>query len=303
MLTETADLLRAEPWAFVATAGLVGLIVGSFLNVVIHRLPRVMERQWKEQCRELFAGEALGEESGPPQEETGHGYGLAFPASHCPHCEHPIRARDNIPVLGYLLLKGRCRHCGETISIRYPIVEALSGVLAGVVAGYFGFGAQALAGLVLTWVLLVLAFIDLDEFLLPDSITLPFLWFGILLALFGVFVDLHSAVIGAIAGYLTLWSIYQLFRLLTGKEGMGYGDFKLLALLGAWLGWQALPAIVLLSSLVGAVVGITLIAVRGQDRNLPIPFGPYLAIAGWIALLWGDDLVHTYLRWVAVPPA
>ncbi|HKJ76379.1 MAG TPA: A24 family peptidase [Gammaproteobacteria bacterium] len=303
MLTEAVRFLQAEQWAFVLVAVVIGLIVGSFLNVVIHRLPRVMEREWREQCKELMAGESLGDESGPPQEETGAGYGLAFPGSQCPHCEHPVRARDNIPILGYLVLKGRCRHCGEPIGLRYPIVEALSGVMAGVVAWHFGFGAQGLAGLALTWALLALTFIDLDEFLLPDGITLPFLWLGILLALFGVFVDLHSSVIGAMAGYLVLWSIYQLFRLLTGKEGMGYGDFKLLALLGAWLGWQALPAIVLLSSLVGAVAGIALIAFRGQDRNVPIPFGPYLAVAGWIALLWGDTLIRTYLHWAGTPPA
>ena len=302
MLSELVRFLQAEPWAFVLAAVVVGLVVGSFLNVVIHRLPRVMEREWREQCKELMAGELLADESGPPKEETGSGYGLAFPGSRCPHCEHPIRARDNIPLLGYLLLKGRCRHCGERIGLRYPIVEALSGVMAGVVAWQFGFGAQALAGLALTWALLALTFIDLDEFLLPDGITLPFLWLGILLALFGVFVDLQSSVIGAIAGYLVLWSIYQLFRLLTGKEGMGYGDFKLLGLLGAWLGWQSLPAVILLSSLVGAVVGIALIVVRGQDRNVPIPFGPYLAAAGWIALIWGDTLIRTYLHWAGTPP-
>jgi leader peptidase (prepilin peptidase)/N-methyltransferase len=222
---------------------------------------------------------------------------LARPRSRCPHCGHAIRFYENIPILSYLWLRGKCSDCGARISPRYPLIELLTGVLSAIVAWHFGFGWQAGAALVLTWALIALSMIDIDHQLLPDSITLPFLWLGLVLSLFPVFADVRASLIGAIAGYLSLWSIYQLFKLLTGKEGMGFGDFKLLALLGAWMGWQSLPMIVLLSSAVGAVLGGAMMVIQGRGRHQPIPFGPYLAIAGWIALLWGDQISGAYLRW------
>lgn len=281
--------LEQTPAAFVAAVCILGLLVGSFLNVVILRLPRMLEREWQAQCRELLAGAA--DTPAPPER-----FNLWWPPSTCPQCSHRIRAWENIPVLSYLLLRGRCSSCGTRISARYPAIEALTAVLSACVAWHFGFGAAALAALLLTWALIALSVIDIDHQLLPDNITLPLLWLGLLLSLAGVFTDPRASLIGAAAGYLSLWSVYHAFRLLTGKEGMGYGDFKLLAALGAWLGWQALPVIILLSSLVGAVVGIVLIVTLGRDRNVPIPFGPYLAAAGWLALLWGDKLTSTYLR-------
>jgi len=265
---------------------LLGLVVGSFLNVVIHRLPRMLERDWQDQCAEL-RGEPVPE---PPP------YNLVTPASGCPACGHPIRPWENIPLLSYLLLRGRCSACGTPISARYPLVELASGLLSMLVAWQFGPGSQALVALLLLWGLIALTVIDFDTQLLPDQLTLPLLWLGLLLNTGGLFTDLGSAVIGAAAGYLALWLVFHIFRLLTGKEGMGYGDFKLLAMLGGWLGWQLLPQIVLVSSLVGAVVGITLILVAGRDHNRPIPFGPYLASAGLIALLWGQQINDSYLR-------
>lgn len=271
-------------------AALLGLVIGSFLNVVIHRLPIMMERSWHAQCAEL-RGEA------PASTER---LNLWAPRSRCPACNHPISAVENIPIISYLVQKGRCTGCGQKISARYPSVELLSAVMAAAVAWHFGATVQTVAALVLTWSLVALTFIDLDHQLLPDDITLPVLWLGLGLSLFGVFVDANTSIIGALAGYLSLWSVYQLFRLVTGKEGMGHGDFKLLALLGAWLGWQALPVVIILSSLVGAVVGISLIVLRGHDRAAPIPFGPYLAAAGWLAMLWGDDLTRGYLHWAGI---
>lgn len=280
--------LQAHPVAFLLLVAVLGLMVGSFLNVVIARLPVIMEREWRTQCAEL--------EGTAPAEDAPERFNLMVPRSRCPQCGHGITALENIPVLSYLVLRGRCSACGAGISPRYPIIELLGAVLAVCVAWRFGFGVQAAAAVVLTWALISLSFIDIDHQLLPDSITLPLLWLGIGLNLFGVFTTLASSVIGAMAGYLVLWSIYHLFKLLTGKEGIGYGDFKLLAMLGAWMGWQALPVIVLLSSVVGAVVGIAMMALRGHDRNVPIPFGPYIATAGWIALLWGEELVRFYLE-------
>ena len=224
-------------------------------------------------------------------------FNLIAPRSRCPHCGHTIRAIDNIPIISYLLLRGRCAACRHPISARYPIIEGVTGLLSMVVAWHFGFTWEALAALFLTWALVALSVIDFDHQLLPDTITIPFLWIGLVLGLLALFTDIRSAVIGAIVGYLSLWSIYQLFKLLTGKEGMGYGDFKLLAMLGAWMGWQYLLVIVLLSSVVGAAVGITLTTVMGRDRSIPIPFGPYLAAAGWLALLWGNELIAAYWRW------
>ncbi|MBV2122544.1 MAG: A24 family peptidase [Candidatus Thiodiazotropha sp. (ex Ctena orbiculata)] len=284
------DFLNNNSGAFLLLALVVGLIVGSFLNVVIHRLPKMMEQQWHRDCDEL---KGLTSESTDKSEV----YNLNTPASHCPKCQHKIRPWENIPVISWLLLKGRCSNCQNPISVRYPIIEAVTGLLSLWIAFHFGFSWEAIAALLLTWSLIALTVIDFDVQLLPDNITLPFLWLGLLVNINGLFTDLESAVIGAIAGYMALWSVFQLFKKLTGKEGMGYGDFKLLAMLGAWLGWQYLPQIILLSALVGAVVGILLIVVRGRDRNIPIPFGPYLAAAGWISLMWGSQINQAYLRW------
>ncbi len=282
-----ANYFEQNPAFFITSITLLGALVGSFLNVVIHRLPIMMERQWRQQCAELY------QQQPPAATEP---YNLAQPGSSCPHCGHKIRPWENIPVVSYLMLRGKCSGCGAHISLRYPIIEAVTATLSAFAAWHFGFGWEAAAALLLTWTLIPLTVIDIDHQLLPDSITLPFLWVGLLLNLSGTFTDISSAVIGAIAGYLTLWSVYWGFKLVTGKEGMGYGDFKLLALLGAWMGWQMLPLIILLSSLVGAVIGIGLILFRGRDHNIPIPFGPYLAIAGWIALYWGEAITSSYLH-------
>jgi leader peptidase (prepilin peptidase)/N-methyltransferase len=275
----------ADPAMFALAAGLIGLVIGSFLNVVIHRLPIMMERDWAAQCAEL-KGEAA-----PAVEPLS----LARPRSRCPHCGHQITALENIPVISWLLLRGHCKGCAAPISLRYPLIEALTGLLFALAAWHFGFTAPGLGALILIAALLALTVIDFDTQLLPDDITLPLLWIGLALNAFNVFTDLKSAVIGAMAGYLSLWSVYWLFKLFTGKEGMGYGDFKLLAALGAWLGWQMLPLTILLSSLVGAVVGISLMAFARHGRNVPIPFGPYLAAAGLIALVWGKPLTRAYL--------
>jgi leader peptidase (prepilin peptidase)/N-methyltransferase len=280
------DLLASNSTFYLICVGLISLCIGSFLNVVIHRLPIIMEREWQQQCAEL-AGEQI-----PAQEQLT----LNTPGSRCPHCGHKITASENIPVVSYLLLKGRCSACKAKISPRYPIIEAVTAILSVLVAAHFGFGWAALAGLFFTWALIALTMIDIDRQLLPDNITLPFLWIGLAISLWPVFVPSQTAIIGALAGYLSLWSVYWVFKKLTGKEGMGFGDFKLLAMLGAWMGWQMLPVIILLSSAVGAVVGILMIITRGRDKNIPIPFGPYLAAAGWIALLWGDSLVKAYLK-------
>ncbi len=281
------EFLAGSMPAFVSVLFILGLLIGSFLNVVIHRLPLMMHREWQQQCYELIGSDAS--ETSPLT--------LSTPRSRCPHCGHAISALENIPVISYLFLRGRCRDCQARISVRYPLIEALTGVLSALVAWYFGFSWICLGALLLTWALIALTFIDVDEQLLPDSITLPLLWLGLFFNLFGSFTTLQSAVIGAIAGYLSLWLVFHAFRLATGKEGMGFGDFKLLAALGAWLGWEFLPVIILLSSLVGAVVGISLILLRQHHRNQPIPFGPYLAAAGWLALIWGDVINSGYLRW------
>jgi len=275
----------ADPAIFPIFCGLLGLIVGSFLNVLIHRLPTMMERDWQSQCAEL-KGEDL-----PTYEPLS----LARPRSRCPNCGHPISALENIPVLSWLLLRGRCSACKSRISVRYPIVEVLSGLLTAFAAAHFGFGWSATGAIFIIWCLIALTFIDFDTQLLPDSITLPLIWAGLLFNLSAVFTDLQSSVLGAMAGYLSLWLVYWAFKLVTGKEGMGYGDFKLLSALGAWLGWQMLPLIILLSSLVGAVVGILLIVLARRGRNVPIPFGPYLAAAGLLALFWGKQLTQSYL--------
>lgn len=262
---------------------LFGLVVGSFLNVVIHRLPIMLERNWRQDCQHFLAGENAenSQLASPP-------YNLMWPGSHCPTCSRPIRLLENVPVLSYVALRGRCAGCGVNIHWRYPAVESMTACVALMVYLRFGWSLETLAALTLSFSLIALAWIDLEHYLLPDAIILPVLWLGLLLSLAPVFVDSHASILGAAAGYLSLWLVYQVFRLLTGKEGMGFGDFKLLALLGAWLGWTALPQIILLSSFSGAMIGILLIISRRQERGAPIPFGPYLALAGWITLLWGD---------------
>ncbi|MFZ2266636.1 MAG: A24 family peptidase [Azonexus sp.] len=274
-----------------ALAGLLGVCIGSFLNVVIHRLPRMMEQDWQAQCAEL---------RGEPPPDTGEALTLSRPRSRCPDCGHQISALENIPLISYLLiLKGKCSGCGSRISPRYPIIEALTALLSAGTVWHFGPSLQAAGALLLIWSLIALAAIDLDTQLLPDSITLPLLWLGLAFNLVSTYTDLGSSVIGAMAGYLSLWLVFWLFKLATGKEGMGYGDFKLLAALGAWLGWQMLPSIILLSSVVGALVGITLIIAARHGRNVPIPFGPYLAAAGAIALFWGPQLTERYLSLIS----
>ena len=265
--------------------GLVGLAVGSFLNVVIHRLPIMMDRDWAAQCAEL-----RGEEIAPGDTLT-----LAKPRSRCPSCGHVITAMENIPLLSWLMLRGRCSACGTRIGVRYPLVELLAGLLSAACAIVFGPTLQLVGALVFVWALIALTFIDLDTQLLPDSITLPLVWVGLVINLLGGFTDLESSVTGAVAGYLVLWTVFWGFKLVTGKEGMGYGDFKLLAAIGAFLGWQVLPVVILLSSLVGAMVGIAMIALRSHRREVPIPFGPYLAAAGLIALFFGQAINNAYL--------
>ncbi|MCK5521507.1 MAG: prepilin peptidase [Thiomargarita sp.] len=282
------NYLATEPKMMLFIAGFLGLIVGSFLNVVIYRLPIMMEREWRKQCAEL-----LNVSVQTPSETLN----LNQPRSHCPHCGHQIKVLENIPILSYIWQWGKCTACHHKISPRYPIIEATSAILAMITTWHFGLEWSLIGALVLTWALLAASMIDFDHQLLPDNITLPLLWLGILCNLFGLYTDIESSIIGAMAGYLILWTLYWLFKIVTGKEGMGYGDFKLLAMLGAWMGWQALPLIILMSSIVGAIVGITLVLMRLQDKSVPIPFGPYLAAAGWINLLWGSALTHAYLLW------
>ncbi len=278
--------LFSDPSLFLYFAIVLGLAVGSFLNVVIHRLPKMMEQQWRSECAELDGKEA----------PAGERYNLVMPRSRCPSCAQPITALQNIPVISYLVLGGKCAGCKARISPRYPFVEMLSGALAGYAAWRFGPTLAGLGAIVFVWAMIALTFIDLDTFYLPDDITLPLLWAGLLFNLGNAHVDLQSAVIGAAAGYLALWSVFWLFKLATGKEGMGYGDFKLLAAIGAWLGWQMLPLVILLSSLVGAVIGIGLMIFARHGRETPIPFGPYLAIAGVIALFHGQVINRQYLN-------
>ncbi|MFA5941879.1 MAG: A24 family peptidase [Sinimarinibacterium sp.] len=279
--------LQSSPGLLVFASAVLGSVIGSFLNVVILRLPRMMELAWRKEARELL-------ELAPADEAP---LSLTKPASSsCPHCGEVIKPWHNVPVLGWLWLRGRCAACRAPISMQYPLVELASGVLSALCAVHFGWGPQLAAALVFTWMLLALAVIDLRTQLLPDDLTLPLLWLGLGLSLFAVFASPQSAIVGAMAGYLSLWSVFQLFRLVTGKEGMGYGDFKLLAAIGAWLGWQALPTVILLSSLVGAAVGIGMVVFLRHDRRVPIPFGPYLAAAGWLALMYGDALQSAYFR-------
>ena len=300
LLGSVLFMLTTSSTAWIVAMLVLGLLVGSFLNVVIHRLPIMMEREWKAQAEEIVGANAYD----PPRDvpKVHETYNLVVPRSACPKCGAMITALQNIPVISYLWLGGACANCGNKISIRYPLIELFTGLLSAAVAWKFGATWYCGAALLLTWALVALSAIDIDVQLLPDDITLPLMWIGLLLSLaatlpeFGLPVDPRSSIIGAVAGYLSLWSVYKLFKWLTGKEGMGYGDFKLLAALGAWFGWQMLLVIILLSAFAGAVIGVALIVLRGRDRNVPIPFGPYLAGAGWIALMWGDRLVGFYLQ-------
>ena len=296
-MTDLFNLLQSSPFAFTTTATIVGLMVGSFLNVVIHRLPRMMQRDWNEQAAILLEDATFADCATKLRNtnDIAHRYNLVVPRSSCPKCGHQIRSVENIPVISYLFLRGKCAKCRNPISPRYPVVEAVSGLLAGYIAWYFGFGLAAVAAIVFAWSLIALTVIDIDTQLLPDSITMPMMWIGLLVNISGTFSPLQSAVIGAVAGYLSLWSVYWIFKIATGKEGMGFGDFKLLAAIGAWVGWKLLPLVILLSSFVGAVIGIMLIVLQRHGRNVPIPFGPYLAAAGLIALLWGGEINSLYL--------
>lgn len=280
-----------DPMLFTIAAVIFGMVFGSFINVVIYRLPIMLEQQWRSQCREL-----LDEDSASSTEagEEPVSFNLMSPPSSCTSCETPIKPWHNIPVIGWLMLRGRCAACGAPISMQYPLVEAIGGIMAGIVAYILGPGVEAIAAMAFSWALLTLSVIDLREQLLPDLITIPLMWVGLLLSLFGVFVEVHSALIGAISGYMSLWLIYWIFRLATGKEGLGYGDFKIFAALGAWMGWQALPVIIVMSSVVGAVLGLTLLSTGLQKRGQRMPFGPFLATAGWITLLWSDQIIHYY---------
>jgi len=287
-------ILIQSPILFTLIVFLLALLVGSFLNVVIYRLPIMMERDWREQADELM---------NTPSGELPEGrFDLILPRSRCPSCGAAISALQNIPVLSYLVLRGKCAACKASIPARYPCIEFCTALLSAIVAWRFGFGWETVAAMTMTWALIAITVIDIDHQIIPDSISLPLMWLGIAMSLLHpmpgaetLFIEPRAAIIGAMAGYLSLWTVYQLFRLVTGKEGMGYGDFKLLAALGAWLGWQMLPLIILLSAVVGASVGIALIVFRRHDRSIPIPFGPYLAAAGWIAMLWGPQIVSAYL--------
>ena len=280
--------LQQNAWLFFSMITFVGLSVGSFLNVVIYRLPIMLEREWRNECHSFLELEA--------DKNANDTFNLSKPASSCPACGHKIRIWENIPLLSYIFLRGKCSSCSAHISAQYPVIEAATAILSVFIAIKFEVSLQTLFGLVLTWALIALTIIDAKKQLLPDSITLPLIWIGILVNTQGMFTDLQSSVFGAVAGYLILWSVYKAFKFFTGKEGMGYGDFKLLAALGAWMGWEMLPQIILLSSLVGAFIGIAMIIITRHDKNIPIPFGPYLAIAGWIAFIWGSDINRLWLN-------
>lgn len=271
---------------FLLVVVIVALVIGSFLNVIIYRYPLMMQAQWQEQCTELLQGTCAVKKAA---------LNLAYPASHCPHCQHRLSVLHNIPVLSFLFLKGKCAFCKHKISLRYLVIELLSALLGFIIAYHYGFSWQTAAGLFFTWILLCLTAIDLEHQLLPDELNYIGLWVGLFLSLFNVFIDPQSAIIGGLCGYLSLWTVAMLFKYFTGKEGMGHGDFKLFAFLGAWLGWQMLPLVILIASSLGAIIGISLIAFKKLSRNTPIPFGPYLALAGWIALLWGKNSLNLYI--------
>jgi len=288
------NLIQTSPVFFYTVLGVLGLLVGSFLNVVILRLPRMMEIEWRDECSRLL-------QTTLPDDAKTEKINLIVPRSRCPHCNHKITAFENIPVLSYLLLQGKCSECRKPISIRYPLIETASAAIAVLLGIHFGLGPQVFPAILFSWALLVLSVIDFDHQLLPDDITITFLWTGLFFNIFGVFTDIYSSLIGAMAGYGILWTVYILFKFVTGKEGMGYGDFKLLAMLGAWLGWQQLPAIIILSSLCGSIIGIVLMIFRKYDRSRPLPFGPYLAVAGWITMLWGTEITRAYSQWALHP--
>ena len=279
-------LFEQQPVFFLGTLFVLGAVVGSFLNVVIYRLPVMMQREWRQDCLEFLEQ--------PADTEAGK-FNLNVPRSRCGNCGHQITMLENIPLISYLVLGGKCSSCKASISIQYPLVEIFTGIVSVIVGWHFGVSIQTLAALMLSWCLIAASGIDIGHKLLPDNITLPLLWLGILLSLFDVFVSLEDSVLGVMAGYLTLWSVFMLFKIVTGKEGMGHGDFKLLAMLGAWLGWQPLFVVILTSSVVGAGIGITMILLKKTERGTQIPFGPYLAAAGWITLLWGSELMQLYL--------
>src|SRR5271156_5719257 len=297
MLSDVVVLYASSPAVFAGSVFLLGLIIGSFLNVVIYRLPIILEREWRSQASEVLA---TGSEPAAPAQER---FTLSTPRSACPDCKAPITALQNIPVISWLVLRGRCASCKTKISARYPVVELTTGVLSAWGAWHFGLGAPAACALLITWALIALTGIDIDHQLLPDNITLPLIWAGLLAAVAigpvpgaALPVSTKDAIIGAAAGYISLWLVFHAFKLVTGKEGMGYGDFKLFAALGAWLGWKVLPLIIILSAATGAILGILMIAIQGRDRRAPMPFGPYLAAAGWLAMMYGDTLVNSYLR-------
>jgi leader peptidase (prepilin peptidase)/N-methyltransferase len=290
--------MQANLWFYLTTVGLVSLCIGSFLNVVIYRLPVMMQKEWQTECRLLLADELTSPKTEQTTSQTTDTFNLLKPNSCCPKCKAAIKPWQNIPIFSWLFLKGKCATCDNPISVRYPIVEAITAILSLVVAYTFGATEQALLYIVVTWALVALTFIDIDHMLLPDQLTLPLLWLALIASVMGYTIAPSDAIIGAACGYLSLWSVFWLFKLITGKEGMGYGDFKLLAVFGALLGWQSLLTIILLSSVVGAVIGIALLSIQGKDKATPIPFGPYLAIAGWITMLWGTQLQNSYFNFI-----
>ena len=293
-------LLQSNLTFMIILSGVFGLLMGSFLNVVIYRLPKMLHVGWVKECTFFLKEHYVHETVVSVPEPSAPTLNLAWPASHCPTCKHVLGALENIPVLSFCFQKGRCKHCKGKIDLQYPLVEIITALMTGLTVWHFGLTWVTWMALLFTWSLIALSFIDFNHHLLPDDMTLPFLWFGLFLNLFYVFTTPQDAVIGAIAGYLSLWIVYQLFKLITKKEGMGHGDFKLLAMLGAWLGWQNLPLIIILSSFIGATVGITLILFYGHDKAKPIPFGPYIALAGWISLLWGDMITSRYLSLLGI---
>ncbi|MBQ4856640.1 A24 family peptidase [Pseudoalteromonas sp. MMG007] len=288
------EVMQNQLWFYLTTVGLVSLCVGSFLNVVIYRLPLMMQREWQSECRLLLEDELTANK--PKQTQTYEPFNLVKPNSTCPKCKMAIKPWQNIPIISWLLLKGKCANCSNSISVRYPAVEAITTILSLIIAYSFGATEQALLYIFITWILVALTFIDIDHMLLPDQLTLPLVWLALIAAVAGITITPSDAIMGAAFGYLSLWSVFWLFKLLTGKEGMGYGDFKLLAVFGALLGWQSLLTIILLSSVVGAIIGIALLSIQGKDKATPIPFGPYLAIAGWITLLWGSQIQNMYFN-------
>lgn len=295
---DISNAMQANLWFYLTTVGLVSLCIGSFLNVVIYRLPVMMQKEWQTECRLLLADELTSPKTEQTTSQTTDKFNLVKPNSCCPKCKAAIKPWQNIPIFSWLFLKGKCATCDNPISVRYPTVEGITAILSLVVAYTFGATEQALLYIVVTWALVALTFIDIDHMLLPDQLTLPLLWLALIASVVGYTIAPSDAIIGAACGYLSLWSVFWLFKLITGKEGMGYGDFKLLAVFGALLGWQSLLTIILLSSVVGAVIGIALLSIQGKDKATPIPFGPYLAIAGWITMLWGPQLQNSYFNFI-----